>query len=440
MDKSQIELILNETQEKFVLDDSSIVAMFGGLGNGKTFGGCLKAILRILDPAHPPQLGLLARQTYPELRDSTQRTFFEILHLIGLLPGIHYEYKKQENRCIFNNGHEVIFRSLDDPAKLLSINLGWFYIDQAEEINEDVYLTLLGRLRAVDKPQGWMSGNPLGHNWIWRRFINDPIDGHKIYNAPSDENSDNLPDGYIESLQKNYNDIWVNRYLYGSWDAFEGQIYPDYDDRVHIVPDKQLPREWSRVIAIDHGKTNPTAVLWGAIDNDDCLWIYREHYEGGRDVDYHTKIIKAYKDEGLDEVYLIDPSTGAGKKDDPETIGNRYRQLGVPVGGAWNDVQGGIDKVTEYLKKNKLKIMRSCVNTQREIINYQWQQPSSAKIDMNQPEKPLKKDDHAMDSMRYMVAYAYDRAPVTPSKMPEEKFIESIISEPLQESADWSDI
>ena len=157
-------------------------------------------------------------------------------------------------------------------------------------------------------------------------------------------------------------------------------------------------------------------------------------------MDYHAKVIKAYKDEGLDEVYLIDPSTGAGKKDDPETIGNRYIQLGVPVGKAWNDVQGGIDKVTEYLKKNKLKIMKSCVNTQREIINYQWEQPSASKIDMNQPEKPLKKDDHAMDSMRYMVAYAYDRAPISPKRMPEEKFIEQIIIHPEQEYNDWSDI
>ena len=99
-----------------------------------------------------------------------------------------------------------------------------------------------------------------------------------------------------------------------------------------------------------------------------------------------------------------------------------------------------IDKVTEYLKKNKLKIMKSCVNTQREMINYQWEQPSASKIDLNQPERPLKKDDHAMDSMRYMVAYAYDRVPTEKRKSVEERFIESIIIEPEQEYNDWSDI
>ena len=74
------------------------------------------------------------------------------------------------------------------------------------------------------------------------------------------------------------------------------------------------------------------------------------------------------------------------------------------------------------------------------MINYQWEQPSASKIDLNQPERPLKKDDHAMDSMRYMVAYAYDRVPTEKRKSVEERFIESIIIEPEQEYNDWSDI
>jgi phage terminase large subunit len=98
MKSEAIEITLNDTQQLFVSDDSAIVGMFGGLGNGKTFAGCLKAILRILDPEQPPQLGLLARQTYPELRDSTQRTFFEILHMFGLMQGHHFEYKNGYKR------------------------------------------------------------------------------------------------------------------------------------------------------------------------------------------------------------------------------------------------------------------------------------------------------------------------------------------------------
>ena len=72
---------LNLNQAKFMKCDESVVAFFGGIGNGKTFAGILKGITRVLDPEQSPQLGMIARQTYPELRDSTQRTFFELLHL-----------------------------------------------------------------------------------------------------------------------------------------------------------------------------------------------------------------------------------------------------------------------------------------------------------------------------------------------------------------------
>ena len=422
-----VDIDLNPNQARFLKDQSPVVGFFGGIGNGKTYAGILKGLARVLDPSEPPQLGMISRLTYPELRDSTQRTFFELTHMFGLLPGIHYTYNKQENRVAFTNGHEIVFRSLDDPAKLLSINLGWFYIDQAEEVSEEVFLTLLGRLRAVAKPKCWITGNPLGHNWVWHRFIHDPVEGNVMYNARTDENVANLPPGYIESLINNYNEIWVNRYLYGSWDAFSGQIYPDFNQRTHVVPDREIPHAWRRFIAIDHGRTNPTAVLWGAVDQDDNLWIYREHYEAGQDVDYHASVINSHKREGRYETYVIDPSTGAGKKDDPETIGNRYRQLEVPVVGANNDVQGGIDKVTQYLKLDKIKIMKSCTNLLKEIINYQWEQPSASRVDMNQPEKPLKKDDHAVDSLRYLVGEAVDSTKEVDTKNETLQFIDKIV-------------
>ena len=427
----------NENQKSFLKCEDQVIAFFGGIGNGKTFAGIAKALMRVINPDNPPQLGMIARQTYPELRDSTQRTFFELCHLMGMLPEVHYEYRKQENRVKFLNGHEIIFRSLDDPAKLLSINLGWFYIDQAEEVSEEVFLTLLGRLRAVADPQCWITGNPLGHNWIWHRFIHDPVPGNIIFNAKTEENIHNLPEGYVDSLKNNYNEIWINRYLYGSWDAFEGQIYPDFEPSIHVKNHFTVAPEWRRFIGIDHGRTNPTAVLWGAVDQDDILYIYREHYEAGQDVDYHARAIQAHLNEGRYETYVIDPSTGAGKKDDPETIGNRYRQLKIPVINANNDVQGGIDKVTEYFKHGKIFIHKSCENLIRELINYQWEQPSASRIELNQPERPLKKDDHSCDALKYLVGEVGARNAKKDTRTGTERFIDKIVVDVDHSQPQW---
>ncbi len=81
----------NENQKSFLKCEDQVIAFFGGIGNGKTFAGIAKALMRVINPDNPPQLGMIARQTYPELRDSTQRTFFELCHLMGMLPEVHYE-------------------------------------------------------------------------------------------------------------------------------------------------------------------------------------------------------------------------------------------------------------------------------------------------------------------------------------------------------------
>ncbi len=75
---------LNLNQAKFIKCEEQVVAFFGGICKGKTFAGILKGITRVMDPEQPPQLGMIARQTYPELRDSTQITFFELLLYLNI--------------------------------------------------------------------------------------------------------------------------------------------------------------------------------------------------------------------------------------------------------------------------------------------------------------------------------------------------------------------
>ena len=114
--------------------------------------------------------------------------------------------------------------------------------------------------------------------------------------------------------------------------------------------------------------------------------------------------------------------------------------MNIPVIGANNDVQGGIDKVTEYIKNNKIFITRSCENLRRELVNYQWEQPSASRIDLNTPEKPLKKDDHAVDSLRYMVGEVVRSAKKPDTKTDTQKFIDKIIVDVDNTQPNWDNI
>jgi len=187
--------------------------MTAGWGTGKTMFGILKGC--ILSGLYPGNKGLVLRKNMTDLRDSTMSDFQDYTG---------YKVKVQSKTCIISNGKdypssEIIFHHVDELAGVIqNINLGWYLIEQAEELdNEEVFETLGGRLRRVLTPrkevqqklvemgflnrvvdnfrdldyeerliaesaiicelhqalrQGFIIANTKGHNWNWRKFKN----------------------------------------------------------------------------------------------------------------------------------------------------------------------------------------------------------------------------------------------------------------------------
>ena len=222
----------NLHQQRFLDAKEQYVGLFGGVGNGKTLVACMKIIE--LSTAQKNNLCLVGRLTYPELRDSTREVFLSTLKMF-IKPN-HYTFNRAENTVTFVNGSQVIFRHLDEPANILSMNLGAFYIDQAEEIDEEVFLTLQSRLRRdkIRVLQGFVTGNPRGMNWLYYKFGLDKANGakdwkhgdyYRMITAPTHANANNLPENYIEQMRQSYSKEWYDRYVLGAWDVFEGQIF-----------------------------------------------------------------------------------------------------------------------------------------------------------------------------------------------------------------------
>lgn len=407
-------------QDAFVFSKAKFCAFFGGFGNGKTVAGCVKAMN--LSLSYPGNFGLIGRLTYPELKATTRRTFFELFgcneETISSHPLVE-RFSRAENHLRFKNGSEIIFRPLESPSDLLSLNLGWFYVDQAEEISEEVFMTLQARLRLDRVPQrtGFITGNPEGHNWIWRRFVKSRDPDYHMVEATSLENP-YLPPDYVPTLLKSYPETWIRRYVYGSWDVFEGQIYGDFDPKAHVVNPFSIPAGWPRYRSIDHGRTNPTCCLWLALDQDGNVFVYREYYVVGKIVSEHARAIRELS-AGESYIYtVIDPSCAAQQAVKHGSIIDEYMEHGIDVVPARNDLRAGINRVAEYLRVDpdrihplterrgspRLFIFNTCENLIREFPRYRWRRLRTAEQGArNLPEEPLGVDDHALDALRYFL-------------------------------------
>ena len=406
----------------------------GGFGSGKTFCGAWEALFQSI--WYPNNLGLVGRMSYPELRDTTRKEFLELPirvdgEIVPLLASpLVKSFNKAENMLEFVNGSVVLFRALDDAFhKIKSLNLGWFWIDELTEANEEIWLGLVGRLRRRNvKHTGFGTTNPEGKDFVWKLFLQDPKSDYFLVNAPSTENH-YLPDGYIDGLISQYPEEWVKRYVYGSFDTFEGLIYKDFNDKAPFVIEPfQIPENWYRFVGIDYGYRNPSAVLWCSLDEKGNAYVYDEFYQSGSLVSNTCEVIHTKTNKQKVQMYLIDPSTAQRDGKTGRSIQDEFNDNGIYVTPANNDVRAGINRVNEYFKlekdgKPKLKIFKNCTNLRREIQMYKWKDlRAGSKYDA--PERPTKKNDHALDSLRYLVNYFY----TTPIKKEGDSFMKRILA------------
>lgn len=405
--KTNKKLKLLPKQEEAIFSNSPNIGYGGAWGCGKTIALCVwiatKATIK-------NNLILIGRKTYDELRDTTQLEFF------GMFPELTEFHNKNENATYLPNGTTILWRHLDEWHKLSNLNLGAFAIDQAEEVSEDCYIALQGRLRRqVEGRQCFIVFNTEGHNWIWKLFKNKPIEDYHLIETTSFDNP-HLPDDYFKRL-KNLPQNVIKRYVFGSWAVFEGQVWEDFVEAQHTVYPFEIPQGWDRIVVLDHGVTNPTAVLWGAADHDGNIFIYDEHYESGQTISYHAEKIKE-RDNANVNTWLIDPSCKAKILEKAGTwysILDEYADYGLHFFPANNDVLAGINRVGEYFKLDKLKIFKSCTNLIEEINQYKWQKVKPGE-EKNAPDKPVKHNDHLCDGLRYLIM-----SRLSPSVRPEPK-------------------
>ncbi|HEU0123430.1 MAG TPA: phage terminase large subunit [Bryobacteraceae bacterium] len=213
----------------------------GPVGSGKSQALCQEAIR--LAYVNAGRLGLLGAPTFPMLRDATQAALFEILDRCE----IPYEFNKAENFIVFTEvGSKVLFRSLDDYERLRGTNLAWFGIDELTYCQEEAWLRLEARLRDPRAKMlcGYAVWTPKGFDWVYRRFISDPVEGYGVILAKPNENRhllDQIPDFY-ERLKRSYDERFYQQEVLGEYlNVAAGRAYSAFDRTENVKPQSLDP-------------------------------------------------------------------------------------------------------------------------------------------------------------------------------------------------------
>jgi|TARA_Y100000034_G_scaffold130764_1_gene190023 phage terminase large subunit len=407
-------------QQRFIFTRAKFAAYVGGLGSGKTWAGCLRAMLRAIRG----ETGLILAPTYTMLRDVTQQTLIELLTL-GSWP---YDHRKAEEKIVLYRPENsemvtagvILCRSADQPDRIRGLNLNWCYIDEAALVSEDVWKIVLGRIRYGQNPAAWVTTTPAGFNWIHRYWVEEQRKGYKLFQTSTRENR-YLPAEYLADLEANYSAEFARQEIEGEFVAFEGLVYSEFSRKAHIVAPFDIPDSWQRVRSIDYGYTNPFVCLWGALDEDGRLYIYDEHYQSKTLIRDHAASIQERNHQIAWTVADHDAQDNA-----------EMRAAGVYTTNAKKDVSRGIQAIKARLRiagdsRPRLCIFDTCLHTLKEFGYYRWPPEQLGK-----PEKedPIKEADHCMDALRYMVMQLDDQTKVIKSlyEMMREQDMSTVIS------------
>jgi hypothetical protein len=298
--------------------------------SSKTYGLCLKAMY--LSSIYPGNRGLIARKQVKKLEMTTMKTFFKVC------PPEAYVYGRRSDQAkslTLNNGSEILWSQLDDSEileLLRGLEINWFFIDQAEEVSEEIFEVLLRRLGRWDQaavPQHlidaehaagrewpWVNtetGRPLpptyamiacnpDHelHWIYRRFHEKSPEWAETYSKEKYhmihfDSTKNifLPEQNKAALLKGTREF-VARFVRGEWGIPEGQIHKiDPSSILHMTPEleKIIWTECKLSRTLDHGESSPTCCIWWALDKHGNLYAYREYYQPDRLISYHRQRI-----------------------------------------------------------------------------------------------------------------------------------------------------
>ncbi|KAI3346254.1 PBSX family phage terminase large subunit [Clostridium botulinum] len=297
-----IEREINPHFEDYIFNwDYKFYFLVGGYGSSKSYNTAFKLILKLLEEK---RTALVVREVYDTMRDSCYSLLEEIITEMELDDTIQCKTSPMQIR--FPNGSKIIFKGMDKPAKLKSINnVSIVWIEECSEVKYEGFKELLGRLRHPTlKLHMILTTNPVSKsNWCYKYFFIDKkkklfvlddkdlykkrivIKNNTYYHHSLADDNYFLPKSYIlqlDDLKTHDKDLWrVARK--GQFGTNGKKVLPQFEKKPHykVLEMMHNTKKLLYRVGMDFGfETSYNAVVRLAIDDDSkILYIYWQYYK-----------------------------------------------------------------------------------------------------------------------------------------------------------------
>ena len=368
----------------------------GSAGSGKSVDTAQQYLIRLLKDKGRNLVCI--RKSDVTNRDSTYAELTGAIYRLGLEKYFECRLSPLQIRCI--NGNMIIFRGVNDEKqreKLKSITfqkgkLTDVWIEEATELTQSDFEIIDDRLRG-NLPSGQfyqikMTFNPVNKNhWIKKQFF-DRQDENTLTCHSSYLDNRFIDDAYKARMQrrKEVDPDGYRIYGLGDWGEIGGLVLKNWE----VADISQNANDYDDVaIGQDFGFNHANAVLQLAIKDDD-IYILKEIY--------------VYEKDTSEIIDIADTMDLVGKmwcdSAEPDRI-KTWKKAGYKAEGVTKEKttkQKYQATQIDWLKRRKIYIHPSCVNTKREIEQWKWKKDEQSGKYLDEPVPFF---DDAMAALRY---------------------------------------
>ncbi|MBO5021898.1 MAG: terminase family protein [Clostridia bacterium] len=329
---------------------------------------------------------------------------------------------------VFGGLSKIGFKSCDQGREKFqgsSLDFVWF----DEEPPYDIYQEC--RMRVIDRcGEVFGTMTPLkGLTWVYNEiYLNENNDDNVWHIEMEWADNPYLNEEEISAMTASMSEEELESRRYGKFMQCGGLVYNEFDENVHVIDPFEVPLDWQDTISIDPGLNNPLSAHWYAQDFDGNVYVVAEHYEKGKDVDYHARKIKEISNSLNWHTFngkiraIIDSAATQRTLASSKSVVDLFYENDILVNPKVNkDMFSGINRVKRYFKdadgKPHIFIFRNCTNLIKEIKGYWW----------GKEDVPIKKDDHSLDELRYYIMHISSSLKVKEIKTNIEKDKEKLI-------------
>ena len=374
----------------------------GSVRTGKTYGS-LFAYMHAVDRCPDSQLWMVGH-TVDTIYENAVRLIFESPQFKTIRPFCTWWSGKRQLK--YKDKTIGTLGAKDEGAigKFQGKTFSKVYCDEITLYPESIIDMIDTRL-SLPHSQGFATMNPSSPHhkvkqWIDKAELGDPYYYQLHFTL---EDNPYVDEDYKNRIKNSLTGLFYKRNYLGLWCLAEGAIFDFFDRNLHVL--SRPPRAADYFICgIDYGSVNAFACVVVGVHTGQYtqtgkqMWVEAEYYWDPK-VKGRQKVNSEFADDvasfiepyGVRNVY-IDPSA--------EAFQLELRRRNIHTVHANNDVYNGIQTMSKMLANGELLIMENCKNLIREVEGYVW----DSKKALRGLDEPLKKDDHAVDALRYVCA------------------------------------